>query len=66
MILTIPGTIRIYRGIRSSDYSQEAMVERERDNIIIANEKGTVHLRFTLEELRAIMRLFDTPQDNDE
>ena len=61
MILRISESIWINRNVRPKDDPQEVEVELVDDKLWFGFNDGAINLVLTLDEMRAIMRLFDAP-----
>lgn len=61
MILRIPEAIYINRNLRPKDDPQEVEVELVDNTLSFGFNDGAINLYLTLDEMRAIMRLFDAP-----
>lgn len=70
MFLTIPGAIALNNGVAETYEMEDVTIRNERGVIWISYESDTVVVALSLDELRAIMRLFDparasTAQDDE-
>lgn len=66
MELRIYGALSIYKRLHPTDGAEQIIVARLSNNIIsFGRAKGDLEISLTIEELRAIMRLFDTGSSSD-
>lgn len=66
VVLTMPGSITYHRGVKASKQAMDVTVERDKGLICFYGPNKAIELMFEVEELRAIMRLFDVPEDDSE
>lgn len=62
MNLTIHHTVEVLKRIHPTEDFELVTVERDDNLINMYALSDKLHLQFTLEELRAILRLFDVPE----
>lgn len=63
LILTVPNTIVYHRGVKAKDMPMDVTVEYDGWLICFYGPGRAIELIFELDELRAIMRLFDTEKE---
>lgn len=65
LVLTIPGSIVYHRGVKASKGMMDVTVERDKGLICFYGPNKAIELMFEIEELRAIMRLFDVAESDE-
>lgn len=65
LVLTLSDTIVYHRGVKTKTMPMDITVEYEDGLICFYGPGKAIEMMLTIEELRAIMRLFDVPQDKE-
>lgn len=65
LVLQVSDVLDVHKRTHPTDDAQNIYVSKEGKLIIMETEKQNVTLTFSIDELRAIMRLFDVSEDEE-
>lgn len=65
LVLTVPSTIHYSKGVKAKEELMDVTVEEDGGLIYFLGPGNAIYMVFEIEELRAIMRLFDVAESDE-